>query len=118
MRISAQRGEFESRFHGFKSEGIYLNGIEQELPALLAGKVVINLRDQAVASELPRVPSRVKAESFGRGAGGVPGSGAATWKSGRGVENIGNFDQRIIRIAERLLQIARELRAQRTDCAG
>ena len=102
---------------GFKRERIHLDGIKKIFAALLAGKEIVNPREQPVAAELPGIARAFQANGFRQVQAMLAGLARQQVRASHAVEDRRNLDQHVAGIAVRLLQVARKLSAEVADPA-
>jgi hypothetical protein len=107
--ISAQRRERQPGFLRLKGEGIYFEDVEDIFAALLAGKIIVDPGQEGVASEFERVAAAIKAEGLGQLGAVFAGSAGQKVGASDAIDNVGDFNQGVIRVGVGLAQVAREL---------
>ena len=113
--VGAERGEWEPGFHGFKSERIHFDGIEDIFAALLAGEIIVKPGEEGIAAELEGMAAGIETQSFGK-LGAVFASGAGEQVGAAdAVDDVGDLDEGVGGVGEGLAEVAGELGAEVAD---
>lgn len=113
--VGAERREREPGFLRFKGEGIDFNFIEKIFAALLAGKEIIDPRDESVSTKFKGVAAGIKTKSLCKLGAVFAGRTRKQIGTTDTVDDVSHFDERVVGVGIGLAQVAGELGAKMAD---